>query len=246
MLHPTPIRSLAALSIIALCCASQAQPQAAHVPASQLPATSPTTQSQVPSQPPQSQPVPATHRAEVSYTNSQLSVAADNSSLNQILRDVSRQTGMKITGGVSDEHVFGKYGPAPPSIVLALLLQGTGSNMLLVQNGTAAPIELILTPRTGGVTPPNPNAASANDAADNDDTPPASTERFINRAPRQNGELDPHRPDPPPTLLPPNNPPTTPPDTTQEQSPNGVKTPQQIYDQLMRLRQQTQQPAAPQ
>jgi hypothetical protein len=147
---------------------------------------------------------------------------------------------MKITGGVADEHVFGKYGPSAPSRVLAELLDGTGSNMLYVQNRPASPDELILTARQGGPTPPNPNAAAFNDAAE--DAPPQETERIINRAPLRPGQLDPNRPDPPPTLLPPNNPSQT----TQDQSPNGVKTPQQIYDELMRLRQQSQQQPAPQ
>ena len=229
-----PIRYFAALSI-ALCPVLHAQIQR-----SQLPATSPTEQSQ-----PQSitlPPVPApppTHRAQVAYAQGQLSISADNSSLNQILRDVAHQTGMKITGGVAEEHVFGQYGPAKPARVLAMLLEGTGSNILLVQSGAAAPTELILTPRTGGATPPNPNAPNFNDAADNEDTPPRSAERVLPRRPLQPGELDPNRPDPPATLLPPNNPPDATP-SAQDQSPNGIKTPQQIYDQLMRLRQQNQ------
>jgi hypothetical protein len=238
-----PIRCLAALSI-ALCPALQAQ-----APASQLPANSPTSQPQnqlsTQSTAPQPPPPPATHRAEVTSIDGKLSITADNSSLNQILRDISRLTGIKITGGVTEEHVFGKYGPAPPAKVLAALLDGTGSNMLLLQNG-AAPAELILTPRTGGATPPNPNASTFN-GADSDDDASQSTERLINRGPRQPGQLDPNRPDPPPTLLPPPNlPPDTAPPSTQEQSPNGVKTPQQIYDQLMRLHQQSTQQTAPQ
>jgi hypothetical protein len=49
-----------------------------------------------------------THAADVAYSRGQLEVHADNSSLNQILRDVSRQTGMKVTGDVIDERVYGK------------------------------------------------------------------------------------------------------------------------------------------
>lgn len=243
----TPIRCLTALSI-ALCYWLHAQAPT-QPPASQLPANLPTTQTS--SQPlslqlvPPLPPPPVTHRADVSFTSGQLSVSADNSSLNQILRDISRQTGMKITGGVTDEHVFGKYGPGPPSQVLATLLNGTGSNVLLVQDGAATPTELILTPRVGGVTPPNPNAPGFNDTADSDDPPQHGLDRVINRAPARPGRPDPNRPDPPPSLLP-YSPPAAAPGTTQEQSPNGVKTPQQIYDQLMRMRQQSQQQPAPQ
>jgi hypothetical protein len=52
-------------------------------------------------------------RAKVVYSGGQLQVTAMNSSLNQILRAIERQTGMKIAGGVADERVYGKYGPAP-------------------------------------------------------------------------------------------------------------------------------------
>jgi hypothetical protein len=92
--------------------------------------------------------------AQVTYSNGLLTVAADNSSLNQILREISRQTGMRISGGVSDERVYGSYGPGTPARILAALLDGTGSNMLLRETASNAPAELILTPRLGGPTPP--------------------------------------------------------------------------------------------
>ncbi len=78
--------------------------------------------------------------AEVSYSNGQITVAANNSSLNQILRDISSKTGMKITGGVTDERVFGQYGPAVPSSILTTLLDGTSSNMLLVSHRDIIPL----------------------------------------------------------------------------------------------------------
>ncbi len=115
-------------------------------------------------------PTTPASRANVTYANGLLTVSATNSSLNQILREISRQTGMKITGGVTDERVFGNYGPGSPATILATLLDGTGSNMLLVQsNGVGsnpAPAELVLTPRHGGPTPPNPNAPGFNDGAE--------------------------------------------------------------------------------
>jgi len=94
--------------------------------------------------------------AEVAYLQGQLEITADNSSLNQILREIARKTGMKITGGVIDQRVYGKYGPAAPAEVLSILLDGTGSNMLLTQTASDVPAELVLTPREGGPTPPNP------------------------------------------------------------------------------------------
>lgn len=163
------------------------------------------------------------HPAEVTYIGGKLFVSANNSSLNQILRDIGRKTGMKITGGVTDERVFGQYGPDAPSKILGTLLDGTGSNMLLLQATSITPAELILTPRQGGPTPPNPNASSFDD--DSADAP-------------ANGNLPPIQPRYPPATPP--QAPTAPAEPAQ-QSPNAVKTPQQIYEQLQRLRQQQEQ-----
>jgi hypothetical protein len=189
----------------------------------------------------------------VTYTNGLLSISAANSSLNQILRDISRLTGMKITGGVVDERVFGTYGPAAPAKILTTLLDGTGSNVLLIQNPagsvvsrSTAPVELVLTPRHGGPTPPNPNAPRFNDGFQPEDNRPPQT--IMNRPlpPPSVPVTDPNSivssPITPAATAPP--PPATSTDptapATQDQSPNGVKTPQQIYDQLLKLRQQQQ------
>jgi hypothetical protein len=99
------------------------------------------------------QPVTRPHRAQVTFVNGQLDVRADDSSLNQILHAISRETGLKITGGVKDQRVFGNYGPASTSAILATLLDGTGTNILLLEGD---PPELVLTPRGGGPTPPSP------------------------------------------------------------------------------------------
>jgi hypothetical protein len=160
------------------------------------------------------------NRAQVTYSGGKLSVVANNSSLNQILHDIASETGMKITGGVTDERVFGQYGPDVPSKILNILLDGTGSNILLVQATSANPAELILTPRHGGPTPPNPGAS-----AEDDYVPPP-----------------PINPMPPRPAYPTTTPQPTP-NASQPagQTPNGPKTPQQIYEELQRLRQQQQQ-----
>ena len=244
-------------AVAALVTAAMACP---HVPAQALPATNPT--SMPTAAPPAYQP-PATPsqqpptRAAVSLTANQLSIRADNSSLNQILREISRLTGLKITGGVVEERVYGTYGPAPTATILATLLNGTGSNMLLVEDGGTTPQELVLTPRQGGPTPPNPNATRE---LGETDLPPGLTHRSTNDDPQG-------VPYPPPTPRPnPFNRPlapgaqavtnttapapaatdTTAPGTTSEQSPNGVKTPQQIYEQLLKLQQQQDKTTPPQ
>jgi hypothetical protein len=162
---------------------------------------------------------------------------------------------MKITGGVIDERVFGTYGPASPGKILANLLQGTGSNILLIQSAAgdavssnAAPVELVLTPRHGGPTPPNPNAPGFNDGFAPDDRQPPQT--IMNRplpppsVPVDASQAGNQNVPPTTTIGPPPTPTPTDPTApaTQDQSPNGVKTPQQIYDQLLKLRQQQQAP----
>jgi hypothetical protein len=166
----------------------------------------------------------------VTYADGMLSVSADNSSLNQILRQIATNTGMKITGGVADERVFGQYGPGAPAEILSALLDGTGSNMVLVQRDNATLAELILTPRQGGATPPNSGARTFEDRPEPQDSRPVQV-------------IQPESIQAPgPPLVAPTNPApstgTAPNDSSQPESPNGVKTPQQIYEQLQRMRQQ--------
>jgi hypothetical protein len=110
------------------------------------------------------------HHAEVTFSDGLLSVRANDSSLHQILSSISRQTGMKITGGVTEERVFGSYGPAPAGTILATLLDGTGVNMLIQEGDARQPVSLVLTPRGGGPTPP---AITPQDAQIGMDEPPA-------------------------------------------------------------------------
>lgn len=152
--------------------------------------------------------------AQVTYTGGNLFVSANNSSLNQILHDIGHETGMKITGGVTDQRVFGQYGPAAPAKVLGELLDGTGSNMLFMHATSATPAQLILTPREGGPTPPSPEAYQEQMA------PPPVRPQYPIARPEVNAPPRPAAP---------------------AQSPNAVKTPQQIYQQLQRMQRQQQQ-----
>jgi hypothetical protein len=210
--------------------APQPKPSATVQAASTLPPTPPTIEPPVPLTPSQQQP----KRAQVTLANGNLSVSADNSSLNQILRQISHDTGIKITGGVTDERVFGKYGPAAPGQILAELLDGTGSNMILVKHDGDAAQELILTPRQGGPTPPNPNAGASDDKNESDDS---QQQQAPEPQPAAEAVPDRNRTAPPIVPAAPNT--SAPSDASQPDSPNGVKTPQQIYEQLQHLRQQT-------
>jgi hypothetical protein len=112
------------------------------------------------------------HRAQIEFENGQLQVRANDSSLDQILRDISRKTGLTIIGGVQDQRVFGQYGPASTSAILATLLDGTGTNILLREGSATTPPELVLTPRGGGPTPPSPSAVPDDSIADTPPPPP--------------------------------------------------------------------------
>jgi hypothetical protein len=169
-----------------------------------------------------------------------VSVSADNSSLNQILREISSDTGLKITGGVADERVFGQYGPTSTEQILTTLLDGTGSNMVFLRGDGTAPAQLILTSRHGGATPPNPNAAAFEDRSEPREAPPIQAARPTppESEPIRNNPVTPASTPATSTQTPPANP-------SQPESPNGVKTPQQIYEQLQRMRQQQQQQQQP-
>jgi len=188
-------------------------------------------------------------RAQVLYSDGKLEITADNSSLNQILHEISRETGMKITGGVTDERVFGKYGPGAPAEILIRLLDGTGSNMLLRETASKVPAELILTARQGGPTPPNPNARGFDDDEPSREytpqpapipmvQPPAAPADAGGAGAGVGAEAGAGMSLPPgaPTRGGANPP-----------SPNAAQTPQQIFEQLQQLQQtQPQQPANPQ
>jgi hypothetical protein len=170
--------------------------------------------------------------AKITLDSGQINVAADNSSLNQILRRITQMAGITLTGSVPEERVFGNYGPGKPSEVIDQLLDGTRTNVLFIASTGAKPSELVLTPRVGAASPPRPSAATNND--DNDDA---------NNA--QNPQQAYPAPPPPdtatqPASTAPNQAPAASTDPNQ-QSPNGVRTPQQIYDQLMKMRQQQSQ-----
>ena len=218
---------------------------AAQTAAGTIPATAPTQSvSDLPSARPATLPyVPRTAIGgnAVQWNDAVLTIHASGEDLPGILSEVSRATGLKVTGGVPDERVFGSYGPGPVQQVVAELFDGLYVNLLLV-NGTATqPKELILTPRTGGPTPPSPPRSIAAY-----EEPPVRSDRPRRMAP---GNFI-----PPAQQLgavpaggvsgsdPGGN--TTPDATGQPQSPNGVRTPEQIFEEL-RKRQAAQQGGAP-
>ncbi len=190
-----------------------------------LPPTATTTSANTLSPLPSPQERP--HGAHVHWSGGKLTIAADNSSLRQILSDVASQTGMKLTGNVEDERVFGNYGPAPAAQVLTALMDGTSVNLLIVENASHTVRELVLSPRQGASTLPDSGSTDrslsgrtdlppqlARHPTENDKDSTSGDEGSENGSARRGAGF------------------------AQEQSPNGVKTPQQLYEDLLRARQQ--------
>jgi hypothetical protein len=158
-----------------------------------------------------------------------LHINASNSSLQQILKEVSTETGTKVEGSISDRRVFGEYGPGHVNDVLAQLLQGSGYNFLLTGDiGQGAPREIVLSPRR----PAGPNA-----------------QNNAYRSPQQQAEEDvPEEPEDQPVQPPPpvqgatQQPPPTQNNPRQGFGPNGpIRTPQQIMEEMQQRQQQLQQ-----
>ena len=195
-------------------------PAATPAPAAQAAVSS----QPAPSQPAPSQPTPPqptgvapsmlqqpAQDAQIVFSDGNLSIHADNSSLAAILHQVASNSGMKIEGLGSDERVFGNFGPGAPRDVLADLLAGTAYNQVLLGDlSNGAPRELILSPTRSGATVPSPSP-QANAIANADDNEPEAVE-----AP------PPPQPEPPAGSTP--------------QPPPGVRTPQQLFEQLQQMR----------
>jgi hypothetical protein len=155
--------------------------------------------------------------ATVVYDSRGLFISASNSSLAQILKDVSTDTGAKVEGlgadpRMTDQRIFGTYGPGPARDVITQLLDGSGYNILMVgDRGQGTPRRIVLSLQGG----------SAGQSATNNIPPPPS-----------NDDSETDQPVPEPEV---EQPPTPPPSTT------GPPVPMRTPQQMMQERQQQQQ-----
>jgi len=96
-----------------------------------------------------------------------LFIQASNSSLDQILNDISLKTGAKVEGMGADERVFGTYGPGPARDVLTELLDGSGYNLLLVGDlGQGTPRRIVLSGRPAGTAQPSGQSTPSDNEAE--------------------------------------------------------------------------------
>lgn len=97
--------------------------------------------------------------AVIQLKDGKLSIEASNSGLDDILHAVAAKSGMHIEGLDRDYRVFGQYGPANPREVLSELLSDSGLNIVMIgATPDGAPKQLLLSSRGDAPpTPPNPN-----------------------------------------------------------------------------------------
>ena len=167
----------------------------------------------------------------ISYANRELTIVANNSSLADIVTGIERATGVRVEGTRPDsERVFGQFGPGSPRDVLNSLFDGSRYDFILVGSleNPADVRTIILSPH--GTAP----AAGVNTANNQPYRPENNEEQEENESAPvyQGGEGTPVQNAPPPQAVTP-----PPPPSGQQQ----VKTPEQLLQELQRLRQQQQQ-----
>jgi hypothetical protein len=159
-----------------------------------------------------------------------LRIEAANSSLGQILKDVSTDTGAKVEGLRSDQRIFGTYGPGPAREVLSQLLDGTGYNVLMIgDQGSGTPRQIVLSSQPTG---PAPAANASRDTMNEEDYEAEQQQQEIQQQQFQ------QPPPEPPNIRNGFQPPAQPPPMTPGGPP---RTPQQIIQQMQLEQQQQQQ-----
>jgi hypothetical protein len=188
----------------------------------------------------------ATVPPQVTYENNQLTIVAPNSTLADILRAVRKQTGADIEIPAAPERVVTHLGPGPAREVVADLLNGSRFNYVLLGSPSdqsaltrvvlvakSGPQEITPNPVVAG-SPPPPNPAAGQPE------PEAAEPEAEEQAADDNGNADDNSADQQPAEAEQ----TAPPDQQ-----NGVKTPQQMLQEMqqrqMQLQQQGVQPPVP-
>lgn len=213
-------------------------PTPAVIPAQPTPQTA-----QVPQRPAEMPPKPP----RVSYAGGQLTVIADNSTLNDVLNGIRSAAGIKMEGlSGSNDRVFGQFGPASPRVVIDSLLSGSHYDFIILSAlETPDTVQrVILSPRASS--PSGTVAASQgrafnrpaqedNDVAGNDEAEeqPAGVMpgQVVQPTPVQPGQPTPVQAGQPTAI----NSTTLPNQNQQQPGTPTVKTPEQLLEELRRL-----------
>ncbi len=181
----------------------------------------------------------------VSYQAGQLTIESKNATLAQVLRSVQEKTGgaFDIPASANNDRVVAQLGPGQPKDILASLLNGSKFNYIIlgVPNEPGAVQKLILTPRTNApITaqtasvrqpPPEPQEE---DYSTPEPPPPEPTPV------EENSAVEDQQNQPSPIPYRPGFPGQQPQTGTNGQPQQGVKTPEQLLQELQRLQQQQQ------
>jgi hypothetical protein len=181
---------------------------------------------------------------QVTYENGKLTIIAPNSTLADVLRAVRKQTGAEIEIPTATDRVVTRLGPGPVQEIMSELLNGSRFNYVLLGSPQNADVlrRVVLVPKSGAAEsavnqPMQPQQPYANQAANvtpqdaTDTTDAEPVDDNTNAA--DNSEAQP--------------------DQDQSGSPDqpGVKTPQQLLQEmqqrqlLLQQQQQQQQPGQP-
>jgi len=179
---------------------------------------------------------------QVTYQNNQLTIVAPNSTLGDILRAVRKQTGADIDVPQAPERVVTHLGPGPARDVIAELLNGSRFNYVLLSSaGNDSVLTRVVLVAKGGIQDitANPGNTEANrglvqpngmvppqqESPDMNDQEPPLVEDNASNVP------DEPAPEPPPTEA----------DQSSDPNGNGVKTPQQMLQEMQQRQMQLQQ-----
>ena len=184
--------------------------------------------------PPLPQELPAV-APTVTYRDGQLTIVAENSTLQDILTGVRKATGATVDAPASSagERVATHLGPGQPREVLAALLNGSRFDYILLSpaDNPGGIRRLILSPRSGAVAaevqgrPPGASFSPPARPVPGVRTPPAETIENEDAAPEETVEPAEQAPPESPTPM----------------APPEVKTPQQLQEELLRRQEEQRQ-----
>jgi hypothetical protein len=173
---------------------------------------------------------------QVIYENSQLTINAPNSTLADILRAVRKQTGAEIEVPSAPERVVTHLGPGPAREVLAELLNGSRFNYVLLGSPSdeTALTRVVLVAKGGIQEMPSPVAPGTplpqTQAGVDQPESEAATEANEAEATDENNNADENNDQQPAEA-----------EQTQPAEPNGIKTPQQMLQEMQQRQMQMQQ-----
>lgn len=225
------MRFLAALLLFAGVALAQTQtppqPQQMGPPAAPPQVLVPSTPANSPAQPPQ-----------VSYQNGLLSIRAENSTLADVLNQVKAQTGAQIDvpPGATTERLYITDGPAPLRAALVTLLSGSGFDYIILGNPQDPQgVQRVL------LTPHATEARAAAPAGFNPQPQPRGTPVREDDEDRQNTSEQPTMPIPGTPMVQPGMQPNQPvPQPGQSPDANGIKTPDQLLQELQQIQKGSQ------